>query len=82
MPVEEFIALFCQKLMMLVRHDFTARMQAQCLQEVKSSLDEHEFHVVGDFAENYAFVVQDASQSFHWNNALQAPLAILIVMKP
>lgn len=23
-----------------------------------------------DFAENYSFVVQDAAQSFHWNNDL------------
>ena len=61
--------MFCQKLATLMGHDFIARMQAQFLQEVNSSLDEHEFHVVGDFAENYAFVVQDASQSFHWNNA-------------
>ena len=24
--------------------------------------------IVGDFAENYSFIVQDAAQSFHWNN--------------
>ena len=29
--------------------------------------------MVGDFAENYSFVIQDASQSFHWNN-LQATI--------
>lgn len=28
-----------------------------------------EFLVVGDFAENYSFVLQDAAQSFHWNNS-------------
>ena len=54
---------------MLMRHDFIAHIQAQFLQEVKSSLGEHEFLVVGDFAENYAFGVKDASQSLHWNNA-------------
>ena len=32
-----------------------------------------EFLVVGDFSENYSFVLQDAAQSFHWNN-LQATL--------
>ena len=29
--------------------------------------------VIGDFAENYSFIIQDAAQSFHWNN-LQATL--------
>ena len=51
--------------MTLMRHDFIAHIQAQFLQEVKSSLGEHEFLVVGDFAENYAFGVKDASQSLH-----------------
>ena len=32
-----------------------------------------EFVIVGDFAENYSFVLQDAAQSFHWNN-LQATI--------
>ena len=27
-----------------------------------------EFLVTADFAENYAFVVQEAAQAFHWNN--------------
>ena len=25
--------------------------------------------VIGDFAENYSFVLQDTAQGFHWNNS-------------
>ena len=28
-----------------------------------------QFIVIGDFSENYAFVLQDAAQGFHWNNS-------------
>lgn len=41
--------------------------------ESKLNIVPGEFVVIGDFAENYSFVVQDASQSFHWNN-LQATI--------
>ena len=53
-------------------------MQSKFLQETKNALVEGEFLVVGDFAENYAFVVQDASQSFHWNNS-QATLHPFVI---
>ena len=66
LQVDEFVPCFCDKLQ---RHDFVARMQSKFIQETKNALAEGEFLVVGDFAENYAFVVQDASQSFQWNNA-------------
>ena len=34
--------------------------------------------ILGDFAENYKFVVQDEVQSFHWNN-LQCTLHPVVV---
>ena len=36
--------------------------------ESKASLKQGEMLVTADFAENYAFVLQNAAQSFHWNN--------------
>ena len=78
LQVDEFVSCFCDKLQKLQRHDFVARMQSKFLQETKNALAEGEFLVVGDFAENYAFVVQDASQSFHWNNA-QATLHPFVI---
>ena len=37
-----------------------------------------EFLVTADFAKNYAFVVQEAAQAFHWNNN-QATLFPLVI---
>ena len=68
LTVEKCVALFSEKLNMLQRHDFIALRQAQLLQGTKNALAASEFLVIGDFAENYAIVVEDASQSFHWNN--------------
>ena len=68
-PVHEFLAAFLDSLSALQQHDFIAKLQSQFLQTTKSGLKAGEFVVVGDFAENYSFVLQDAAQSFHWNNA-------------
>ena len=34
----------------------------------KSSLKDGEMIVIADFAETHAFILQDAAQSFHYNN--------------
>ena len=34
-----------------------------------STLLPRQFVVIGDFSENYFFVLQDAAQGFHWNNS-------------
>ena len=31
-------------------------------------LNEEEFLIFLDFAESYAFIIQNAAQAFHWNN--------------
>jgi hypothetical protein len=36
--------------------------------ETKSSLQGGEVIVLGNFPENYSFIIQDAAQGFHWNN--------------
>ena len=69
--VEEFLDTFMDMLEKLIRHDFIAKSQARYLADKRSSLANGEFLVVADFSENYSFIVQDAAQSFHWNN-LQA----------
>lgn len=73
LSVDEFLALFLDNLPVVLLHDFTAKQQSIFLQKTKSMLKPGEFAVVGDFAENYSFVLQDAAQSFHWNN-LQATI--------
>lgn len=68
LSADEFVQIFHEKLQALLQHDFFAKAQMSFLQQKKAQLNEGEFLVVGDFAENYSFIVQDAVQSFHWNN--------------
>ena len=41
----------------------------QFFDQCKSSLNPGELVVCADFSDNYAFVLQDAAQGFHWNKA-------------
>ena len=36
---------------------------------MKSEIDSSMVLFLGDFAENYQFVIQDEVQGFHWNNS-------------
>ena len=51
----------------LTAHSFVASTQGAYVKQVRSNLGDGEFVVLGDFAENHAFIVQDAAQSYHWN---------------
>ena len=44
------------------------KSQAEYLQQRKDNIDNETVISLGNFAENYSFVVQDEVQSFHWNN--------------
>ena len=68
-PVEEFVEAFVEKIDILSRHDFIAKEQSKFFKEKKDTLKPGEFLVVGDFSENYSFIVQDAVQGYHWNNS-------------
>ena len=60
---------FCKKANLLLSHSFIATQQAVFYKDIKSCLKTGEVLVTVDFAENYAFVLQDTAQRFHWNNA-------------
>lgn len=66
---EEFVEAFCEKLELLRPHSFIATAQALFYSDCKSTLKAGHILVTADFSENYAFVLQDAAQGFHWNNA-------------
>ena len=68
-PADEFVEFFCDKLKLLIPHSFVATQQASFFSERKSTLQTGELIVQADFSENYAFVLQDAVQGFHWNNS-------------
>jgi len=48
-------------------HHFTAQSQSSFLKEKKENLQKYECIILGDFAENYSFTIQDEVQSYHWN---------------
>ena len=66
---DDFVEYFCDKLLALIPHSFIATQQLSYFNECKSNLKNGEVVVQADFSENYAFIVQDAAQGFHWNNS-------------
>lgn len=65
---DDFVDIFCECLLKLKSHSFIAKEQSSFCKYVKNNIKDDEFLVLCDFAENYAFVAQNAAQSFHWNN--------------
>lgn len=65
---EEFVFTLCQKIVKLKRHHFVAQVQSQFLKDLKTNINNEQVIVLGDFSENYTFIVQDAIQGFHYEN--------------
>lgn len=65
---DEFLEILTEALKKLLRHSFIVKKQNEFLNFKKESLKAHECIVMCDFSENYAFVIQNAIQGFHWNN--------------
>lgn len=66
---DEFVSSFSSAIMKLTRHHYVSKMQSANFQQKKDNLKENEALLVGDFAENYSFIVQDAAQGFHWETS-------------
>jgi hypothetical protein len=49
-------------------HILVFHQQSSFFKETKPSLQDGEDIVLGDFAENYSFNIQDAARGFHSNN--------------
>ena len=62
---EEFVETFIEKLQVLSRHDFIAKEQSNYLKDRNAAFNEGEDLVLGDFSENYTFIIQDAIQGYH-----------------
>ena len=64
--VDEFIKLLVGVgIDNLTSHSYIAKCQTNYLKRRKKELPDNCALVLGDFAENYTFVVQDDIQSFH-----------------
>ena len=68
LPVDEFITLISEKLDAITSHSYIARNQSQYLKNLKEELSQDEVIVLGDFAENHQFLIQDEVQGYHWNS--------------
>lgn len=64
----DFIPSFCEKIEKLLPHAFISQQQSDYFKKQKQDLQTDEIIVCLDFAENYAFIVQNAPPGFHWNN--------------
>lgn len=64
---DEFIDSLCDKILKLKTHHFVSKQQSAYVNWKKNNLLD-EVLVQCDFSENYAFIVQEAAQSFHYNN--------------
>lgn len=68
---QEFVDDFFESLPKQLRHSFIVTQQSSYFRHLKKKIylkmDVGIVHC--DFAENYAFILQDAMQGFHWNNS-------------
>lgn len=75
---DEFVETLVTQLEKLLKHDHVAKTQSRYYASLKDKLDEGQFIITLDFAENYEFIVQEAVQAFHWNNN-QATLFPIVI---
>jgi hypothetical protein len=73
-----FKETFIENFAKLKAHHFISWSQAKYISDLKEKLPMAEIIILMDFAENYRFILQDASQSFHWNTT-QATIHPVIV---
>lgn len=68
--ISDFINNLAEKIVNLTRHHYTSKAQSAYLRTLKDAVkSDEECIILGDFAENYSFIVQDAAQGFHWENS-------------
>ena len=78
---DDFLEELCNKLQNLKHHAFYSKQQALFLKHLKISSKEGKFLILLDFAENDAFVIENAAQSFHWNNNQATIFTVVIYYK-
>ena len=62
--VEDYIDHNVRNSEKLITHSYIAKAQAKYLKERKQDLEEEAALFLGDFAENYKFIMQDEVQGF------------------
>ena len=69
MPLDEFNDLLCDSIDNLTTHSCIAKTQSRYLKNCKENLNQNECLILGDFAENDQYVVQDEVLSYHWGKS-------------
>lgn len=67
--VEEYKDFVVECIDELTAHSYISKCQTKYLKDLKEKLPENECIILGDFAENYEYIVQDEIQSYHWCNS-------------
>ena len=62
---EEYKDNLISAINVITKHSFLAKCQANFVRAKKESLKANEVIVLGDYAENYQFLVQDEIHSYH-----------------
>ena len=65
---EEYRELLATAIDNLTTHSYIAKCQGKYLKDLKESLNPGHCLALGDFAENYKYIIQDEIQSFHWTS--------------
>ena len=65
LPLDEFNDLLCDSIKNLTTHSYIAKTLSRYLKNCKENLNQNECLILGDFAENYQYIVQDEVQSYH-----------------
>ena len=68
-PVQKFVFVVINSLEKLTMHSYIAKSQSSYLRHQKNNIASHTVILLVDFAENFAFTVQDEIQSYHWNSS-------------
>ena len=64
-PVQEFVPLVINNLEKPTTHSYIAKQQSSYLRKLKENIAPNKAILLLDFAENFAFTVQDEIQSYH-----------------
>lgn len=62
----------------MATHHYISQAQTSYVSQLKGNLESNQCIILGDFAENYSFIIQDAVQGQHWDNS-QATLHPFVV---
>ena len=81
LDIDDFIKLTVKSIDNLISHSFTAKCQGRYWKGRRDTLEKDRVMVLGDFAENYTFVVQKEVQSYHWNKSYFTLHTMIIYFK-